>query len=271
MAFVLTIGDCHEDIEWIKKILKQENNARDVDKIVFLGDFFDSKSDNTAGSKETARFMMSLDQEFGGKIVWHIGNHDISYYYCLEAARNYSNIKFNPFYCSGFTDSKARKIAKILSDEFVQKQKLATCIDNVLYSHAGATPDLFNLIYENGNQKVDLAGFLKEADEVALNFKINVDHPFLRVGVTRGGYHATGGLTWCDGSREFWTNGLMPFQVNGHTPRDTPWVMTGAGGFCQLDCRQTWYAIVENGLEITLKNPYTLKEETRKIHDNFKL
>lgn len=267
MSICLIIPDVHEDISWVKKILKQENNASGADKIVMLGDMFDSKSDETVGSKETAKYIMQLDQEFGGKIIWHHSNHDLPYYYALEWVRNHTNVHFNPFRCSATSNSKAKNISKIISDEFVKKQKLATLIDNVLYSHAGATPDLFNLIDDGENKKVDLEGFLKEADDVALNFKTKSSHPFFRVGFSRGGSRGTGGLTWCDGTREFWTNRLMPFEIFGHSPRDTPWVMTGAGGFCQLDCRQTWYAIVENGLEITLKNPYSLEEKKHKIYE----
>ncbi len=256
MSKILCIPDVHQDLLFLSKIIEKE--IAQADKVVMLGDLLDAKNDNVAGSKETANYMMQLDQEFGDKIVWHHSNHDLPYYYALEAARNHTNVKSNPFRCSATSNSKAKNISKIISDEFIKKQKLATLVDNVLYSHAGATPDLFNLIDDGENKKVDLEGFLKEADDVALNFKTKSSHPFFRVGFSRGGSHATGGLTWCDGTSEFWSNNLLPFQCFAHTPSSNVRISTGAGGYCQLDCRQTWYAIVENGLEITLKNPYTL-------------
>lgn len=253
MANVIAIGDSHQDISWVKKILKQENNASGADKIVMLGDWLDTKSDEVSGSQETANYMMQLDQEFGDKIVWHHSNHDLPYYYALEAARNHTNVKSNPFRCSATSNSKAKNISKIISDEFIKKQKLATLVDNVLYSHAGATPDLFNLIDDGENKKVDLEGFLKEADDVALNFKTKSSHPFFRVGFSRGGSYGTGGLTWRDFPKEVVDDGYdhLPVQIFGHSACNQP--IRKGNNFC-IDCRQSWYAIVTNGEFIEFKN-----------------
>lgn len=264
MANVIVIGDSHQDTEFIKKVLKQENNASGADKILFLGDYFDTKKDNVAGAKETSEYLMSLDKEFGDKILWIAGNHCLPYYYDIHFLRQNKKVRVNPFYNGSYSRTKARKISKVLTDEFISKQKLAHVVDNVLYTHAGATPDLIPTnLDENEKVYFDISGFLDECDRVMKNFAYEPNHPFFRVGKIRGGSSKTGGLIWCDGTYEFWTTLDMPFLIFAHTPQYI--VPNILNNYLNLDFRQTRYAIVKDGAEIILKSTEGEAEKTFQI------
>lgn len=248
----LIIPDVHEDVKWVEKILEKENLC-DIDKIIFLGDWFDSKSEKSVGAKETCKFMMVLDHQYGDKISWCVANHDIPYYFDIHFLRKNKRVKGNPFYNGSYSHTKARKISKVLTDEFISKQKLAHVVDNVLYTHAGATPDLIpTRLDENEKVCLDIDKFLEECDSVMKNFVYKSGHPFFRVGKVRGGSSKTGGLIWCDGTYEFWTTAEMPFSIFAHTPQYM--VPNILNNHLKLDFRQTRYAIIKDGAEIILKS-----------------
>lgn len=266
MSRVIVCSDVHQDIFFIQKVLKQENNASGADKIIFLGDYFDTKRNDVAGSKATSEYLMFLDREFGDKILWTAGNHCLPYYYDIHFLRKNKKVRENPFYCSGYSRTKAVKISKVLTDEFIAKQKLAHLVDNVLYSHAGATPDLFSTsLDENQKEVYDIEGFLNQCELVRKNFVNESGHPFFRVGYTRGGNSLKGGgLTWCDAS-EFWTSEGLPFQIFGHSPQYM--IPNTLYGCLKLDFRQTRYAIVKDGSEIILKSTEGELERVFKLNE----
>ena len=259
MSKILIIPDVHQNIDWVKTILNREGDGKDFDKVVFLSDFFDSFKEppHVAGARETAEFALFLDKVFGEKAVFLFSNHDIGYYYGLRYSRQFKSSPDNPFYCSGFTQSKAIETGKIITDAFVEKQKLAAFIDGVSYTHAGVTPDFIPFSYnvDTGEQKLEIEKFLEEADYIAKNFRSHSGHPFFRCGDARDGSDGvTGGLIWLDWEMEHYTNEFMPPQLFGHSHVDSPEKKASAWN---IDTGQKFYAIVEDGKKITLKHAYT--------------
>ena len=59
MSVALVIPDVHQNIAWVKNILEKENPDK-FDKIIFLGDFFDSSSDKKSTVVETSEYLNHL-------------------------------------------------------------------------------------------------------------------------------------------------------------------------------------------------------------------
>ena len=240
MSKILCIPDFHQDLPFVQKILDKELNK--VDKIIFLGDEFDS-FDPKSTIKEVCLFLNKLQLDLKEKLIFLKGNHSLCYYFHYERASKLKKLEseYNHFYCSGYTKSKAYDIGKYLSREFIENTKLAHFEDGVLYTHAGARPELFKI--KDG--KYNVQGFLKECERLNKSWKFEPLHPFLSIGQSRGGCSEFGGLTWCDEKREFKTCEELPFQCFGHTPQyDYPKL---TNKYCCLDVGQTYYAIIQNG------------------------
>lgn len=237
---LLVIADVHQNIKWVKQILEMEYDR--VDHILFLGDLFDTHRTDVATATETAEYFMKLSCEESNLTILK-GNHDLPYYFLYPKARNFhGGLKaHNAFPCSGFTSSKCFDIAKVLDWCFIKRTKLAVMIDGVLYTHAGARPELFPLRPDG----YDIKAFLNEASSVNDDFSIRTNHVFLGVGHVRGGFNNFGGLTWCDFNHEFRESEGLPPQIFGHTKGDE--VRQKGQNYC-IDCKQTYYAVVTDGV-----------------------
>ena len=73
---LIALGDIHGRNIW-KQILAKEDN---FDKIVFIGDYFDSK-DGISVLQEIENFkeILELKKKFKDKVVLLFGNHDFHY------------------------------------------------------------------------------------------------------------------------------------------------------------------------------------------------
>lgn len=247
MSKILVLGDIHQDTDWASKILEKE--LSNVDKVIFLGDYFDTRYE-VGSTKGTCDFLEQIKKDLGLNVIFLVGNHDINYYYHYHAAKTfrYFNLE-GRFQCSGASKNRTYNIGKYLSEDFILNSKLAHFEDDVLYSHAGARPELFE--YINGQYDIDL--FIAETESLwrNWNWKGTPNHKFFNVGVCRGGHDLFGGLTWCDFNQEHWYNSnKLPIQVCGHSGLTNP---GKRGNIHCIDCRQTWYAIVDNG-QIEYKN-----------------
>lgn len=121
---VVAIGDTHGRSTW-KQVVEQE---KDADKIVFIGDYFDSFS--VPFSVQLANFVdiVRFKNENPEKVVLLIGNHDFHYLpYALE--------KY-----SGYQDRFVFDINLQLEDAVKQGVvQMAYEHDNFLFTHAGVT------------------------------------------------------------------------------------------------------------------------------------
>jgi hypothetical protein len=180
----LIIPDVHEKIERCENIL---HTYKDVDRRVFLGDFFDSFEWNGRGEKIAQFYQWIIDDPMNTVLL---GNHDAPY-------RWMGNRRLG---CSGHTREQELANAKVPIDW--NKVRLFTWVDGWLLSHAGWC---LNEPLTTG----------LEADIIAIMNKGGT-HPALGAGYTRGGTQAKGGLTWCDWRDEFTpVEGIN--QIVGHT------------------------------------------------------
>lgn len=245
---VLVISDVHQNIEWAKAIIEKE--VGNYDHIVFLGDFFDSffGPPIVAGIKETTNFVKEIfDQKYGPTTVL-LGNHDIIYAEAWFDTSKYRNPKRLNHYCSGYTNSKAHEINKILDWQDWKKFKLFTVANGWLLSHAGfrannfmpfqSLEDNFDGIESEYNKEFDFIHFQPRGG-------------LFRVGQGRGGDAEWGGPLWCDWHREF-EDELPIKQLVGHSYIGKCRAVKIGNSYC-IDAAQTTYAIIAPNGEIEFR------------------
>lgn len=224
----IVIGDIHQRIESVKRILETEKN---YDEVVFLGDWFDSFYDPpvVAGMEETCEYLkhLILDHPDKSKFVFLLGNHDMSYIYNNKASSMVSAKKgySQDFYCSGFTVSKAKQFRRcfydeLLRDDFFYKNfKPAHRTQNFILSHAG-------LHERHIPVGLDIDKVLEEIlPFVWKNFRdYTIPHHWLLSGAgrCRGGECTVGGIIWLDWRHEFEASSAIGRQIVGHTTIKEP-------------------------------------------------
>ena len=129
---IRVIGDVHHRLSKVKKILKTSEEQQ-VDKTIWLGDWFDSFDENSSHA-ETAKFLIRRMIEFP-KDTFIIGNHDIQY------ITDAPNVR-----CSGFNLRRWQELRSMLSWDVVRRFKVTTVSDGIVYSHAGFVEPFEHLI-----------------------------------------------------------------------------------------------------------------------------
>lgn len=119
---IIVLGDTHGHESW-KKILNVE---KDFDKVVFLGDYWDSFSIKPRQQKEIYKDIQEFRENNPGKVVTLLGNHDYHYIYSTE----YSGWK-----------SETNFLAKPLLEDDIRRGKLPYIHieGDIIFSHAGVT------------------------------------------------------------------------------------------------------------------------------------
>jgi len=119
---ICVIPDLHTRIDVAKEIINKEES--NVDRIIFLGDYFDAYFDNEKPNAATARFIKKyLNNE---KFKFCIGNHDLQYIFNVPPLKT----------CS-YTDEKFKAINKVLTDKDWENFEWVVEEENWLFSHAG--------------------------------------------------------------------------------------------------------------------------------------
>ena len=195
----IIISDIHDDFITAESIIDHEN----PDKIIFLGDYFDSIGSTIETADCTANW---LKESIAKPNRIHLaGNHDIPY-----MARD-PNLRI----CSGFTVEKRHAIQRY----HINWYKLCPWYfdSDWLFTHAGLSADFFpNILHAaEGNNIIELLqDYYPNVDKI-VNDKVHW-HPWLQAGHLRGGdWFATGGPIWCD-YQEFHDIGGLN-QIFGHT------------------------------------------------------
>ena len=98
----LVIPDIHNRIVSAQKLI----DTIACDKIILLGDYFDSFGDNYQNANATAEWVRDFVIP-DPKIVALLGNHDTHYFWPWN----------DYFKCSGYTDAKKDAIQRILNRE----------------------------------------------------------------------------------------------------------------------------------------------------------
>lgn len=122
---IIALGDTHGRTMW-KDIVAKESDA---DKIVFNGDYFDSRErispeDQIKNFKEILEFKRSNPE----KVVLIIGNHD--FHYMNGVNETYS----------GFQYHNLKEINEVLEDALTDKSlQMCFMYDKYVFTHAGVT------------------------------------------------------------------------------------------------------------------------------------
>jgi len=262
----LVIGDIHQRIDSVKRILETEKN---YDEVVFLGDWFDSFYDppKVAGMEQTAEYLryLVMDHPNKSKFVFLVGNHDMSYIYNNKASSMTSIHKVNDFYCSGFTVSKAKKFRQVFYDEGLK--------DDFFYKN-------FKIVHQTQGWTLSHAGLHEKHIPVGKNVDILVNEIIPHVwknfrdftiphhwilsgaGTCRGGDCPVGGALWLDWRFEFEPSDHIGRQIVGHTTIKEPEVrdMNTNKESWNLDTEKD-YGVIIGGMMTTKPIPMPEQKE----------
>ena len=184
----MLVPDVHECYDQLLAITPR---MADVDKVIMLGDYWDTY-DPVKRVEEVAEWVLErLDDP---KFDFKLGNHDCHY------AFNHGG-----FACSGYSSVTKAMLDRMLTANDWRKFKLWTKVGPYLVSHAG--------FHEGNLEFVDKPEGQTEAIELAIAGKF---HPIFGAGYVRGGRQPVGGCTWLDWNEEFQHIPGVP-QIVGHT------------------------------------------------------
>lgn len=140
----IAIGDIHGRTIW-KDIVAKES----ADKVVFIGDYFDSYDDYTA-AEQMHNFKEIIEFKESGEVIMMIGNHDFHY---IEGSEHYS----------GYQAGAAAAINDLLHNNLHHLQ-MCYRMDEFLFSHAGVSHDWLELHSKEykDNNDVDVAQIVND-------------------------------------------------------------------------------------------------------------
>lgn len=172
------IPDIHNKVGIAQSII--DRFITPEDKIIFLGDYFDSYGDNATNAATTAYWVNRIADRPNTKLL--LGNHDIGYTFP----------KHHSFYCPGNTREKSKRINDIIS-----RSKWDNYFDLVyfdkgwVFSHAGFHPRYASHPVKGASQKY----IAKQCDDALKNAAAQLHHPLFHYG-TRLGIPGPGGCNW---------------------------------------------------------------------------
>lgn len=226
---ILIIPDIHGRIFWEKPF---EEYADKVDKIIFLGDYFDPYSyediDKFDMYSNFVKIMRKYDK-LPNKMILLLGNHDL--HYITDKISKSS--RFNPF--------EKTAIYNLFKDDIDSFQLAYECeIDEkkYMFTHAGINRIWWNLVRRINSDAPEIP----TAEYINSKFK-EMDDKFIRcldeIGHARGGYSLNGSLIWSDIS-EFLNNEHFDgiYQIFGHTQLKEKEFVTE--NFADLDVRKAF-------------------------------
>jgi predicted MPP superfamily phosphohydrolase len=118
---IICVPDIHQSNHW-RKLLKIDLNT--IDKIVFLGDYFDNWENEWPHQGENFENIIQFKKDVPDKIDVLFGNHDTSY---LLDER-----------CSGYQHYKAKAIKEMIENS-MELMQVISVYDNYIFSHAGVS------------------------------------------------------------------------------------------------------------------------------------
>jgi hypothetical protein len=139
-----------------------------IDKIVFLGDYFDNWVNEWPGQGENFKNIIQFKESAPDKIDVLFGNHDTSY--LLNEG------------CSGYQPRRAKDIKKLIEDS-MQFMQIMSVYDNYIFSHGGVSGEWMRC-----------AG-IKDVNEINQLFKERPDY-FRWVGPDNYGDNTNEGPLW---------------------------------------------------------------------------
>ena len=246
MPRTLLIPDIHQDLLFLSRLLDREN-LDTFDQIIFLGDYFDPRSEAFAGEQATrmiAQFLHELVKAHPKKVRLLWGNHDIIYCrlreYVLRVGQSgiEKDAAGQPELMETF--KRALWINEVWPGEMWFRLELAILQDDWLISHAGIHPEFWP---DAATPEDALSQLQFEWEGVIGNLFENEDHPLLEAGQARGGQQTVGGPVWLDWDNEF-VDELPYRQIVGHSAGPKP--RQKGRSWC-IDCGQLGYGVLESG------------------------
>ncbi len=190
----LVVPDIHHRVEQVEAILAKYRDA--YERVVFLGDYFDTPGDTTEQQRETCRWLQRSIQDTPR--VHLLGNHDIAYF-----APGHTQSS-----CPGWTADKQKVFEEHRAGLPLENFPTAVQVGPWLLSHAGFAPHL-----AQGRSAPDL---IAETQGALQCLRQGRPHRHFDRGVARGGSAPCGGPLWLSWQSEFRpTPGLH--QLFGHT------------------------------------------------------
>jgi len=192
---ILAIGDIHGRPIW-KKIVEKEQDS--VDKIVFIGDYFDDFRLSPEKIQENFKDILEYKRQYPDKVVLLIGNHDFHYIFPSTGL------------CSGHDDKKKLSNGLLLTEALSKGDlQMSYMTDDILFTHAGASS---SWLYQNGIRDTkDLSGYINKLVASPHSFA------FWKFDVSSSGEHPCQSCVWI---RPETLDKEMPEgikQVVGHT------------------------------------------------------
>lgn len=218
----LVVPDVHEQVRVVRRIL-DEYGPPHVDRVVFLGDIFDSFT--PGGAEETIDWFADAVQR--DDYEWCLGNHDLPY---IAPEGLYA--------CPGFRQAKWIMIHnRVNIDRWRRRAHLSIDVGRYLCSHAGYAPALLPA-------RVQERGALR----YIYTAPSRLTHALLSIGAERGGFAGdVGGPLWMDWDVLVDIEGCP--QIVGHTPSKT--VRQKGASYC-LDTFLHHVGIVEDDGELQI-------------------
>ena len=142
---IIAIGDTHGRDVW-KRIVEKE---QDADRIVFIGDYFDTFRKELRGTREMENFkeIVAFKRANPDKVILIIGNHD--FHYMDFAMEQYS----------GYNEVFASMFSKLLYDARDVMQ-ICHIEENCMFTHAGVTN---RWLLDNNITPADINTLFKES------------------------------------------------------------------------------------------------------------
>jgi predicted MPP superfamily phosphohydrolase len=123
---IICLGDTHGRVTW-KEIVAKEASA---DRIIFIGDYFDSHNRGVSGNKQIVNFkeILEFKKSNPDKVILLTGNHD--YHYIRGVGETYS----------GYQGVYALEIGELV-EQAIKDDLMQMCYlhDKFFFSHAGLT------------------------------------------------------------------------------------------------------------------------------------
>lgn len=111
------------------------NAIKEVDKVIFLGDYWDSFDIPLTHQVSVFQNIIDFKRSFPNKITLLLGNHDVQYMPWLTPGNNVN--------CSGKQDSR---MIPMLMEENEELFEFSTIEGNYLFTHAGVSKQWLNSI-----------------------------------------------------------------------------------------------------------------------------
>jgi len=221
MTKIIAIGDIHGRDKW-KKILEQE---QDTDKVVFIGDYFDSWTESDKVILNNFKEILALKESDPDKYILLIGNHDFHYI---------SDEQY-----SGFRDAAKLEngvcINKAIRDKSLQ---MAWSHQDYLFTHAGVTTTWAEANGVEGNGIADDINLLFLSNPGAFKFTPGYNNSNTGDDITQSPIWVRPYSLTEDGIKGW-------LQVVGHTTNKTG--IKASDNAFYIDCNLIEYLIINDG------------------------